>query len=858
MTTGKTKTQACIGLTTLLLLPRLAWTEEPPPQPYLVLVGISKYADPKIKPRRHAESDARALHDLLTSKAYLGADPRHVKLLLGSQASRANILQALRWAAGQARVNDPVYFAFLGNGGPLGELGDRRCYFAADSTFRNRDRDAVAAEDIGEALQNLKSERFVAFLDVDFKGCAGLTRLTDPELSLSPCQQLLGIGASPSPHNDDSNALPGRVVFLANRPPFVPLDLKDRGLFAAAVLEGLKGAADTDGGEPDGRVTVQELAGYLDKRLPGLAAEQGQSADKKNPRQLILAAHSNSFVLTANPTAMSRIKERLDKLEALLKSSKLPAGFAEEARELLQRMPRLQSQRTLRKDYQALVDGQISLDAFQTRRKALLEGMRCRELDAVRFARTIIEAAQLVKRDYVLEVNQGEMVGWGIEGLYRRLDEKVPEDIRTRLRKVKSLSEEELTQLVARVRKRLGKRDDLDKHKDIDLLLQAMLSRLDPDSEYIDSEHLQRFQTEPVGRPVGVGIEVRKEYVTDTLLALVSNKDCPAYRAGVRTGDLILRISQDTDPDGQPLPQAEEWSAKGHSQIDGVQKLLGRVLGAKIRLLVQRQGEVKALEFEMARNSVLVETVLGHKRDSRDEWEYLIDKDNKIGYVRLSRFSWNTQADLTRVMQQLTREGTKGVVLDLRFNPGRSFDSALKITDLFIRDGLIVRIQARNGEVAKFTGEIEGSLLNFPMVCLINGSSCRASEIMAAALQDHKRAWIIGERSCGKGSLQNIMPFDQGELKMTTALFYRPSGKSLNRFPLAGKDEKEWGVIPDKEINLSRKERADLADALRNVELCYPKGGQPKFAFRDRQLEEALIYLRKQIKQGGPGRSRKE
>ena len=146
-------------------------------------------------------------------------------------------------------------------------------------------------------------------------------------------------------------------------------------------------------------------------------------------------------------------------------------------------------------------------------------------------------------------------------------------------------------------------------------------------------------------------------------------------------------------------------------------------------------------------------------------------------------------------------------------------------------------------------GKSPGSELSFKMVCLVNGFSASGSEIVSACLQDHRRAIVIGERSYGKGSVQNIQPFEGGEIKLTTASFWRPSGKNLNKSSTGGKDEDEWGVMPDKIVKLTSKEREDLAEAQRNAEFIQrPDKPAKKSDFKDRQLEEALDYLRGQIK----------
>jgi carboxyl-terminal processing protease len=202
-------------------------------------------------------------------------------------------------------------------------------------------------------------------------------------------------------------------------------------------------------------------------------------------------------------------------------------------------------------------------------------------------------------------------------------------------------------------------------------------------------------------------------------------------------------------------------------------------------------------------------------------------------------------------MNDLVDQGVRGFVLDLRFNPGGLLQSAVDITDLYIDDGLIVSIRPRVGRENRYMGKHRNSLLDFPMVCMVNGYSASGSEIVSAALQDHNRAVIVGERSYGKGSVQNIQNFDGGEIKLTTASFWRPNGRNLNKSSTAGKDEDTWGVTPDKVIKLSRKEREDLAEYQHNTEIIQRKDRPSKSAkpeFKDRQLETALEYLRDQIK----------
>src|SRR5262249_24955759 len=160
----------------------------------------------------------------------------------------------------------------------------------------------------------------------------------------------------------------------------------------------------------------------------------------------------------------------------------------------------------------------------------------------------------------------------------------------------------------------------------------------------------------------------------------------------------------------------------------------------------------------------------------------------RIGYVRVTSFARNTARDLERALNRLDKQGIKGFILDLRFNPGGLLPSAVAISDMFIDDGLIVTIRPRVGRAQKYHGPSDRSKLSCPMVCLVNGDSASGSEIVAACLQDHDRAVIMGERSYGKGSVQNIMPFEGGQLRLTVASFWRPNGKNLNKSSTPGRD----------------------------------------------------------------------
>lgn len=844
-----------IGLWTLCFLilglaTSIGRAEEQIARRLVVVVGIDKFQDPQIKARKHAEADARALYDLVISNEYLGVEKGQVKLLLGSGpaanypaeiANKDNILKALHWLEKEAKKDDIVIVAIFGHGAPLGE---RSCYFAVDSTFKNRAKDAIASGEIEQIMEKLKSERLVAMADVNFFGFdIGTEKMPDAN-SGSFFREFL------SQQDEKKDHSPSRVLFLANAGTKPSLDLEKHGIFAQAILDGLGGKADSEGYEPDGNITVSELAKYVRKVVPELARAHGKTKEQKEQKAPILEAQTSDFVLGYNPPAHAKAVERLKKFDALAKD-KLEAKLAEEGHNLLARMPKLESRQSLRKAYQNFTDGKLDAAAFTTERTSILDSAKLTDADARKYATTIMNAVSLVRKSYYKDVAKGPMVENAVVGMYKAVEEKVPSHVRDRLDKVKDMTDAELYRLLTETRQQLGKREDLDKGQDITNSLNAMLPKLDPHTGYIPPEVVERFRTDTSGKFKGIGVQIRRNDARDALQVITPIFGSPAHKAGLKANDLIVKIISEVDPKtGAAYDKPEILSTQGMQTEDAVKKILGKP-GTKIKIVVEREGEAKPLEFTLFRDTIEVESVLGYKRTDKDAWNYVIDPENKICYVRLTQFSENTYAELEKVMKQLYKDGIKGFILDLRFNPGGLLDSSIKISDLFIDDGLIVTIRHRDGKETSYVGRSDGSYTAFPMVCLINGGSASASEIVSACLQDHGRAIIIGSRSFGKGSVQTIHGFDNRSiLKLTTATFWRPSGRNLNRTSTKGRDEDEWGVTPDKgyETKLSKKEENDLFDHLRDAEIIRAGPPETKTEFRDRQLDQALEYLRNQIR----------
>ena len=324
--------------------------------------------------------------------------------------------------------------------------------------------------------------------------------------------------------------------------------------------------------------------------------------------------------------------------------------------------------------------------------------------------------------------------------------------------------------------------------------LEGMLQNLDPHSAYINTGEWRQFRRQIEGKFGGIGIQVGIDEENGRLRVIAPMVGTPAYGAGILAGDLIVEI------DGQ--------SAEGMSTEKAAESLMGRP-GTEVRLSVLHEGSEDPEPISITRAIIEVPTVLGDRRKPDDEWDFMLDKDKKIGYVRITTFSQNTVDELKKALGQLKEEGARGLVLDLRDDPGGLLSSAVAIADMFLDKGEIVSTKGRNTDARRYDAQRDGLYEDLPMAVLINQNSASASEIVSAALQDHKRAVIVGQRSYGKGSVQNIIDLDGGNsvLKLTVASYYRPSGENIHRFKNAKTSDK-WGVSPNPgaEVKLPTRE----------------------------------------------------
>jgi len=307
--------------------------------------------------------------------------------------------------------------------------------------------------------------------------------------------------------------------------------------------------------------------------------------------------------------------------------------------------------------------------------------------------------------------------------------------------------------------------DEINQSESMDSAINGLLQSLDPYSAYLSPDNFQEMQTETSGEFGGLGIEVSMEAGVVKVISPID--DTPASRAGLKAGDYIVKINN--------------IQVQGKSLTEAVELMRGPV-GSDIELTVRRRGERKALTFNLTREIIEIQSV---KSD-------LLDKN--IGYIRLTSFNENSSQQIKKRITDFDKEkNLKGYILDLRNNPGGLLSQAIKITDFFLDNGEIVSTKGRKSSENRRWFAKEGDLTDGkPIIVLINYGSASASEIVAGALKDHKRAIILGDRSYGKGSVQSIIPLrNDGAIRLTIAKYYLPSGTSIS----------EVGVTPDIQID---------------------------------------------------------
>ncbi len=359
---------------------------------------------------------------------------------------------------------------------------------------------------------------------------------------------------------------------------------------------------------------------------------------------------------------------------------------------------------------------------------------------------------------------------------------------------------------------------------------EAALATLDPYTVMVWPRQVADFEKLMMNEFTGIGVEISKPQGLLTIASLLP--DTPAYRAGLDAGDVIEAVDS--------IP------TKDMSLTCAVRKITGPK-GTAVVLGVRRRGGDKAEDISITRDRIIVPTIRGWQRTETGDWLYVIDETNRIGYVRITSFSGETAVDLEDALRGLEANSLKGLILDLRFNTGGLLDSAVRIVDKFIADGLIVRTQPRASMIPAFEYAHNGRTHpDYPLVILINSGSASASEIVAGALADERytRAVLVGDRTHGKGSVQGITSYPGGgaQLKYTMAYYHLPSGQRVkSRDEVEKVKRDDWGVGPNVDLKLNTNELREMLDIQRDNDVLVQAGrGDHSADFKKHTIEETL------------------
>ena len=336
------------------------------------------------------------------------------------------------------------------------------------------------------------------------------------------------------------------------------------------------------------------------------------------------------------------------------------------------------------------------------------------------------------------------------------------------------------------------------RRKFVEDMINGGLEKLDPYSAYFNPDDLRGFKTQTDGNFAGVGVEI--DIDSNLRLPKIAGvmPETPAYEAGLLANDYILEVDRTS---------AHKLTRK---QVAG---LIQGEPGTEVSFLVVHEGEEKPVRVAVERAKIDIKTVLGyrHVEGNPKEWEWFLPGASDVAYVRVAAFNDNTAGDLQKVVRRVAAAGAKGLVLDLRDNPGGLLSSAIDVSDLFLTSGKIVSTRDRHERGKTWEAKEDGTLFEpaaaRPVAVLVNHNSASAAEIVAAALQDNGRAVVVGERTFGKGSVQKIIEMEtepRTALKLTTDTYWRPSGKNIHRYE-DSKDSDDWGVRPNDKYDIKLK-----------------------------------------------------
>jgi carboxyl-terminal processing protease len=410
--------------------------------------------------------------------------------------------------------------------------------------------------------------------------------------------------------------------------------------------------------------------------------------------------------------------------------------------------------------------------------------------------------------------------------------------------------------------------DPVDDRELFEGAMEGMLGKLDPYSSYTNPREYKRFQESIDQNFGGVGILVEINPETKRLTVMNPLVGTPAHKAGIKAGDVILKIGE-ADTKDMPLDQS-------------VSLMRGRE-GSTVTITIRPAAGGEPKQLTLTRARIPIESVLGDAHLADGAWDFHLQEDRRIGYVRISTFGEQTTEEFQRALESFKQPGqeVQGLIVDLRSNPGGLLHAAKEVCDMFLDDGVIVTTRGRGGITTNTYRAEPGVLVDrqLPVVVLVDRYTASASEIVSACLQDYERAIVCGERTWGKGTVQNMAQLEGGRsaIKLTTATYWRPSGKNIHK-KRGATDDADWGVRPDGgfTVELTDDDREKLARQRRERDLAglrqnsgkpkpetpteeKPEGEksddeatQPEEPLDDPQLRRAIEHLQQQITPGKP------
>jgi C-terminal peptidase prc len=415
------------------------------------------------------------------------------------------------------------------------------------------------------------------------------------------------------------------------------------------------------------------------------------------------------------------------------------------------------------------------------------------QADAQGYALQLKTALDLIARQYARPVARADLAVAALKGLYRTAGATAPAALAAEIKKADN-ADNQLVDLITQARATLGNPIPLQGTRALEVSLLAALQSLDP---YCFLTTSVSYLQESDSRKDGLGLTLAENTGGPFLIKTVIPGG-PAQRAGILPEDQVIQVN------GLSLAGKSTRESQGPYGW-----LTTPVNGRAIRLCLARAGTKKPIQIALEPRAYTAETVFGVDRRDDNSWNYLLDPKKGIAHIRLGPLKRGTAEDLQHVLQQLQKAGVRGVVLDLRWCPGGLLDESVEVASLLVGDRTIATIEYRDGRktavARRGSGSSERTFVDIPLVVLINGQTLGGGELIAAAIQDTKRAPIVGQRTVGKGSVQNALTGEQETLyhpvanltvRLSIGVFTRLSGKNLQRFA-SSKDSDDWGVRPD-------------------------------------------------------------